>query len=53
MENGPFDDVFSIKNGDPGYAIATLVYQKVPYIPSLSGVDPSASQFSFEWYLDI
>ena len=28
MENGPFEDVFPIKNG--GYSIAMLVYQGVP-----------------------
>ncbi len=30
MENGPFEDVFPIKNRDiPGYSIAMLVYQRV------------------------
>ena len=30
MENGPFEDVFPIKNGIKwGYSIAMLVYQRV------------------------
>ena len=36
MENGPFEDVVPIKNGDIQYSIAMPVYQRVPFFTRLA-----------------